>query len=119
MVHPSVPRDVEEASKASIWQTPLLRMLYGLGIFGSAHLEQWRPDSCLRGCEIPGLQTPTAHALGLNNEGVLKTAVAKEYPEALSKAIAMMVIRGLTTRWDNGIKGASYLWGTGIPGQGC
>ena len=37
--------------------------------------------------------------------------MAKEYLEALDKALAMMVIRGLKTRWDNGIKGAPLISG--------
>ena len=109
--HPAMPYDEE---LPSIWRSGVLRLLLRGGApFRRVTIHQWRfgaegvkptmlsysngsLPSALQRCEIPDAIKPTVALLGRDEEGRFRTAKAKEYPSALSKAFALFFSDRLT-----------------------
>ena len=101
--HPATPYDLD---LPSIWRTGILCMLLRGGVpFKKITIQQWRYGSvgikpttllysndslprALQAHEMPEAIKPTVHLLGRAEDGTFRTAQAKEYPSALSKAFA-------------------------------
>jgi len=101
--HPATPYDL---ALPSIWRTGILCMMLRDGIpFRKITIQQWRYGAAgvkpttllysngslpkaLYGNELPDAVRPTTHLLGPEADGTFRTARAKEYPSALSKAFA-------------------------------
>ena len=101
--HPATPYD---PALPSIWRTGILCLLLRKGVpFRKVTIQQWRFGSAgikpttllyshgslpraLEAHELSGVEKPTTYLLGRDATGVFRTAYAKEYPSALSKAFA-------------------------------
>ena len=102
--HPAMPYDEE---LPSIWRSGILRLLLrGEVPFRRVTIQQWRfgaegvkptmllysngsLPSALERCELSNVTKPTVPLLGRDAEGRFRTAKAKEYPSALSRAFAL------------------------------
>lgn len=102
--HPAMPHDEE---LPSIWRSGFLRLLLRGGApFRRVTIQQWRfgaegvkptmllysngsLPSALERCELSNVTKPTVPLLGRDAKGLFRTAKAKEYPSALSRAFAL------------------------------
>ena len=101
--HPAMPYD---EALASVWRSGVLCLLLRGGVpFRRTTIQQWRYGSegikptmlmysngslprALTACELQNITRPTVHLLGRDENGHFRTAKAKEYPSALSRAFA-------------------------------
>ena len=101
--HPAWPVNPDHAS---IWRTPLhVELVKQVALTNEVLIYQWKfgaasvkptvirtlgmkhPRDVFRSCELEGVQKPDAQLGGLNESGEFRTASAKEYPDAMCKAL--------------------------------
>jgi hypothetical protein len=101
--HPGMPTDLP---RPTIWRAPLTELMRKHPEVRLSHINQWRwgaeaikPTGLLAhrlpkllgslySCSLPDAKRPSVAAIGKSREGEFRTARLKEYPVALSAALA-------------------------------
>ena len=130
------PADPNEEGKCSSWQS-CLHQHYAKSVINTkpVRINQWRygaptvkptvirvmnatrADRELHQHYVEGLEKPSAKLGGVNSQGEFHTAAAKEYPAAMSRALATSIVKELAIKLKRGYHcidckdlGANYDW---------